>query len=105
VTKYKTAKISDLIKLLSNAMEEYGNIPVVLASDSEINSVGTINVDDDLNENLTEENGVAILFPHAEGLYLDDIQGYESEEDEAYDDFDDTEDTVYDDDNYYDEDE
>lgn len=79
--KYKTAKISDLIKLLSNAMEEHGNLPVVLASDSEVNSVGTINTDNDLTENITEESGVIILFPHAEGLYLDDIQGYESDED------------------------
>ena len=78
--KHKTAKISDLIKLLSNAMEEYGNLPIVLASDSEVNSVGTINTDNDTTENITEECGVIVLFPHAEGLYLDDIQGYEDEE-------------------------
>lgn len=84
--KHKTAKLSDLIRLLSNAMEEYGNLPVVLASDSEINSVGTINTDNDTSENITEESGVVILFPHAEGLYLDDIQGYESDEDDTYND-------------------
>jgi len=95
MTKHKTAKISDLIKLLSNAMEEYGNLPVVLASDSEVNSVGTINTDSDLTENITEECGVIVLFPHAEGLYLDDIQGYEDEE--AYnEDEDDYEDNDFD---------
>ena len=86
--KHKTAKISDLIKLLSNAMEEYGNLPIVLASDSEINSVGTINIDNDLAENITEECGVVVLFPHAEGLYLEDIQGYEDEEEYNEDDVD-----------------
>ena len=102
MTKHKTAKISDLIKLLSNAMEEYGNIPIVLASDSEINSVGTINTDNDLTENITEECGVAVLFPHAEGLYLDDIQGYESDEDDTYNDEEDNNDDIFDN---YDEDE
>lgn len=94
--KHKTAKLSDLIRLLSNAMEEYGNLPVVLASDSEINSVGTINTDNDTSENITEESGVIVLFPHAEGLYLDDIQGYESDEDDAYNDEDDYEDDDFD---------
>ena len=84
--KHKTAKISDLIHLLQETIEEYGNLPIVLASDSEINSVGTINTDNTIEANITEEGGIAILFPHAEGLYLEDVSGYREEQtsDDAY---------------------
>lgn len=74
--KHKTTKISDLIRLLQETMEEYGNLPIVLAADSEISSVGTINTDNSIDANITEEGGLVILFPHAEGLYLEDVSGY-----------------------------
>lgn len=38
----KTEKISDLIKMLKDLKDEFGDLPVYLSSDSEGNSFGTI---------------------------------------------------------------
>lgn len=103
--QHKTAKISDLIKLLQTAQEEYGDRPIVLSADSELNSIGTINTNNELDENITEENGIIILYPHIEGLYLDDIKGCRQETVSDYeetDEYEDNDDDLFDD---YDEDE
>lgn len=102
--QYKTSKVSELIKALQSIQEDYGNLPVVIASDAELNSVGTINAANP-EEMLMEDNGILVLYPNQSDLYLDDIKGYaqpnytdyEEEEDEDEDDKD-----LFDD---YDEDE
>lgn len=79
--QYKTAKISGLIKLLQAAQEEYGDLPVVLSSDCELNSIGTITTENELEDNIAEESGIIVLYPHIENLYLDDIKGYREDTD------------------------
>lgn len=90
--KHKTAKISGLIRLLQEMQEECGDLPIALASDSEFNSVGTINADGNVGADLIEENGLVVLFPYAEGLDPEDIIGYNAPDDEE----DEDDDGIYD---------
>lgn len=81
----KSLRIKDIIGLLNETLEEYGNIPVVLASDSEITSVGTFNPDLEAGDNVSIEKGIAVLFPFVEGLDIEDIKGTTSSENSMYD--------------------
>lgn len=82
----KSLRIKDVIKLLNETLEEYGNIPVVLASDSEITSVGTFNPDLEAGDNVSVEKGIAVLFPFIEGLDIEDIKGASISDNSMYDD-------------------
>lgn len=84
----KSLRIKDVIKLLNETLDEYGNIPIVLASDSEVNSVGTFNPDMGAGDNISVEKGIAILFPFIEGLDIDDIKGVTVSEHSMYNDSD-----------------
>lgn len=82
----KSLRIKDVIKLLNETLDEYGNIPVVLASDSELNSVGTFNPDLEAGDNISIEKGIAVLFPFVEGLDVEDIKGATVSDNSVYDD-------------------
>lgn len=82
----KSLRIKDVVKLLNETLEEYGNIPVVLASDSEITSVGTFNPDLEAGDNVSIEKGIAVLFPFIEGLDIEDIKGASVSDNSMYDD-------------------
>ena len=81
----KSLRIKDVIRLLSETLDEYGNLPVVLASDSEVNSVGTFNPDLEAGDNVLVEKGIAVLFPFVEGLDVEDIKGATVSENSMYD--------------------
>lgn len=82
----KSLRIKDVIKLLNETLDEYGNLPVVLASDSELNSVGTFNPDLEAGDNISIEKGIAVLFPFVEGLDVEDIKGVTVSDNSVYDD-------------------
>lgn len=66
----KTIKIADLIKMLEMVKKDFGNLPVVLSSDSEGNGFGTIIGTQDVGC----LDDVLILYPHEEGFEMEDLR-------------------------------
>lgn len=66
----KTLKLSELIKLLEMVKRDFGDLPVVLSSDSEGNSLGTIIGSQDVGC----LDDVIILYPNKEGLEMEDLR-------------------------------
>lgn len=66
----KTLKVSELIKLLKMVKRDFGDLPVVLSSDSEGNSLGTIVGTGDIGY----LDDVIILYPNKEGLEMEDLR-------------------------------
>lgn len=66
----KTLKLSELIQLLEMVKRDFGDLPVVLSSDSEGNSLGTIIGTQDVGC----LDDVIILYPHEEGIEMEDLR-------------------------------
>lgn len=66
----KTLKVSELIKLLKMVKRDFGDLPVVLSSDSEGNSLGTIIGSQDVGY----LDDVIILYPNKEGIEMEDLR-------------------------------
>lgn len=66
----KTLKVSELIKLLEMVKRDFGDLPVVLSSDSEGNSLGTIIGKQDVGY----LDDVIILYPHESGFEMEDLR-------------------------------
>lgn len=66
----KTLKLSELIQLLEMVKRDFGDLPVVLSSDSEGNSLGTIVGTQDVGC----LDDVIILYPHEEGIEMEDLR-------------------------------
>ena len=66
----KTLKLSELIQLLERVKRDFGDLPVVLSSDSEGNSLGTIIGTQDVGC----LDDVIILYPHEEGIEMEDLR-------------------------------
>lgn len=66
----KTLKVSELIKLLKMVKRDFGDLPVVLSSDSEGNSLGTIVGTEDIGY----LDDVVILYPNKEGIEMEDLR-------------------------------
>ena len=66
----KTLKVSELIKLLEMVKRDFGDFPVVLSSDSEGNSLGTITGSQDVGY----LDDVIILYPNKEGIEMEDLR-------------------------------
>lgn len=92
---YKTINLSDLISMLQEAEDTFGNLPVVLAGDTEGNDFGIINPDgmSSVEANVVKNHGILCLYPDVDKLDLEEVKGYNEDD---YDDEDD-------DDNYVDE--
>lgn len=70
----ETMKISELVALLEAIKMDFGDLHVVLSSDSEGNSFGTIIGSQDLGVPFTdEEPKVLRIYPWNEGLMEDDF--------------------------------
>lgn len=65
--KYGTMKISEVMKNLEWYLESYGDMPVLIASDEEWNSIGTAGVFD-------EYHGVLMISPYKDNVDLRDIE-------------------------------
>jgi hypothetical protein len=66
----KTLKISELINMLNMVKRDFGDLPVVLSSDSEGNSLGTIKGTQDVGC----LDDVIILYPNEEGIDMEDLR-------------------------------
>lgn len=66
----KTLKLSELIQLLEMVKRDFGDLPVVLSSDSEGNSLGTIIGKQDVGC----LDDVIILYPHEEGVEMEGLR-------------------------------
>ena len=66
----KTLKLSELVQLLEMVKRDFGDLPVVLSSDSEGNSLGTIIGTQDVGC----LDDVIILYPHEEGIEMEDLR-------------------------------
>lgn len=66
----RTLKLSELIQLLETLKRDFGDLPVVLSSDSEGNSLGTIIGVQDVGC----LDDVIILYPHEEGIEMEDLR-------------------------------
>ena len=66
----KTLKLSELIQLLEMVKRDFGDLPVVLSSDSEGNSLGTIIGTQDVGC----LDDVIILYPHEERIEMEDLR-------------------------------
>ena len=66
----KTLKLSELVQLLEMVKRDFGDLPVVLSSDSEGNSLGTIIGAQDVGC----LDDVIILYPHEEGIEMEDLR-------------------------------
>lgn len=66
----KTLKLSELIQLLEMVKRDFGDLPVVLSSDSEGNSLGTIIGSQDVGC----LDDVIILYPNKGGLEMEDLR-------------------------------
>lgn len=66
----KTLKLSELIQLLEMVKRDFGDLPVVLSSDSEGNRFGTIIGTQDVGC----LDDVIILYPHEEGIEMEDLR-------------------------------
>ena len=66
----KTLKLSELIQLLEMVKRDFGDLPVVLSSGSEGNSLGTIVGTQDVGC----LDDVIILYPHEEGIEMEDLR-------------------------------
>jgi len=70
-----TIKLIDLIKGLQEVLESEGNIPVVMSKDEEGNGFNTLSSEDFVNDCVSIDQGICILYPWAERLELDEIKG------------------------------
>ena len=66
----KTLKLSELVQLLEMVKRVFGDLPVVLSSDSEGNSLGPIIGKQDVGC----LDDVIILYPHEEGIEMEDLR-------------------------------
>lgn len=67
-------KINDLMARLISIQKDYGNVPVVLSTDSEGNSYGTLNENGSLRKVMVmNDKGIKVvgicLYPFEEGFY------------------------------------
>lgn len=85
-----TIKLVDLIKGLQEVLESEGNIPVVMSRDSEGNGFNTLSADDFVNDCVSIDQGLCILYPWAERMELDEIKG--AKKNATFDDFANTDD-------------
>ena len=66
-TQLKTLKISELIKVLEQFKKELGDMPIILESDPEGNSMGTISKDS-IAWDKTKLGNTLFLFPFDEDI-------------------------------------
>lgn len=65
-------KLNELIETLQEIKKEIGNVPVVLSSDSEGNSFGTLNAPLSFCKLQDDDSGKILglgIYPYAEGFY------------------------------------
>lgn len=67
MTKYSTMRISEVMRNLEWYKENYGDLPVAIASDEDWNSFGTAGCFDN-------ENGILIISPFKDSVELDEIK-------------------------------
>lgn len=84
-----TIKLIDLIKGLQEVLDSEGNIPVVMSRDEEGNGFNTLSADDFVNDCVSIDQGICILYPWAERMELDEIKG--AKKSVTFDDFADSE--------------
>lgn len=77
----KTMKISELIEILRTYRRVYGDKPVILSSDEEGNGFGTIGQDNKYGS-FDVHHGFLVIYPYAERLELDEVEGYVEEDDD-----------------------
>lgn len=70
-----TIKLVDLIKGLQEVLESEGNIPVVMSRDEEGNGFNTLSTEDLVNDCVSIQQGICILYPWSERNELDEIKG------------------------------
>ena len=66
-TQLKTLKISECIKVLEQFKKELGDMPIILWSDPEGNSMGTLSKDS-IEWDKTKLGNTLFLFPFNEGI-------------------------------------
>ena len=66
-TQLKTLKISELIKILEQFKKELGDMPIILESDPEGNSMGTLNIET-VTWDKTKLGNTLFLFPYDEDI-------------------------------------
>jgi hypothetical protein len=77
--KYNTIKISKLVKVLNAFKKEYGDLGVMVSSDTEGNSWGTIEPNGKMVFEVLEPHGFMVLYPHEE--HIDTMEFYMEFED------------------------
>ena len=70
-----TIKLVDLIKGLQEVLDSEGNLPVVMSKDEEGNGFNTLSTEDLVNDCVSIQQGICILYPWAERQELEDIKG------------------------------
>jgi len=108
--KVKTVKISTLIKRLQELLVAEGDLPIVIAKNTEGNGYNTIDPNDDIDYSV--DDNVLVLYPSSEIKHITDTindmnDDDDSDEPKSVDEFDwsyDSYDDSEDDDNYYEDD-
>lgn len=62
----KSATISQLIDMLNKAKDDFGDVEVVLSSDPEGNSFGTIDTDVTENASVNMDEKMLVIYPFVE---------------------------------------
>lgn len=75
MNKYKTAKVDDIIKILKDVKNTFGNVDVFLSCDPEGNGYGTIDKKHSLGWD--EKCEFIVFYPYEENVDLD--FGFEEE--------------------------
>jgi len=70
-----TIKLVDLIKGLQEVLDSEGNIPVVMSRDEEGNGFNTLSTEDLVNDCVSIQQGICVLYPWSERNELDEIKG------------------------------
>lgn len=66
MSRFKTAKVDDVIKILKDVKDAFGNIDVFISTDSEGNSYGTIDKEHSLGWD--EKHKFVIFYPYEENI-------------------------------------
>ena len=75
MNKVETIKLADLIKGLQEVLASEGNLPVVMSRDEEGNGFNTLSTDDLVNDCVSIQQGICVLYPWSERNELDEIKG------------------------------
>lgn len=70
----KTMSVSQLIKKLTALQNTYGDLPVVLSSDSEGNSFGTVNHTTIGYSPRYNKCGIILLMPYCDNIDYDNVE-------------------------------